>query len=104
MNIWMERFQLPEELSQVVERSPSVIVPESKEILFELIFGNGHADQVGVSYEVDGKTVQEASVVRCRNGAVVNFSEDYMRRRDPDSMRIADDLPTDKPRFEAVYG
>ena len=104
MNIWMERFRLPEELSQVVERSPSVIVPESKETLFELIFGNGHADQVGVSYEVDGKMVDEASVVRCRNGAVVNFSEDYMRRRDPDSMRIADDLPTDKPRFEAVYG
>lgn len=104
MNIWMERFQLPEELSRVVERSPSVIVPESKETLFELIFGNGNADWMGVSYEVDGQTVNEASVIRCRNGAVVNFSEDYMRRRDPDSMRIADGLPTDKPRFEEVYG
>ena len=104
MNIWMERFRLPEELSQVIERSPSVIVPERKEILFELIFGNGHADWVGVSYEVHGKMVDEASVVRCRNGAVVNFAEDYMRRRDPDSLRIADDLPTDKPRFESVYG
>ena len=27
-----------------------------------------------------------------------------MRRRDPDCMRIADNLPTDKPRFEDVYG
>ncbi len=104
MNIWMERFRLPEELAQVVERSPSVIVPESKETLYELIFGNNHADQIEVSYEIGGKLVREASVVRCRNGAVVNFEEDYMRRRDPDSMRIADDGPTDKPQFQDTYG
>ncbi|MBQ4233451.1 MAG: DUF4914 family protein, partial [Firmicutes bacterium] len=30
--------------------------------------------------------------------------EDYMRRRDPDCMRIGDELPTDKPRFKDVYG
>lgn len=104
MNILMDRFDLPEELAQVVEHSPSVIVPESKEVLFELIFGNSRTDKIDVSYEVDGELVREAGVVRCRNGAVVNFAEDYMRRRDPDSMRLADGLPTDKPRFEAVYG
>ena len=27
-----------------------------------------------------------------------------MRRRDPDSMRIGDNDPTDKPRFKEVYG
>ena len=43
-------------------------------------------------------------MTRCRNGAVVNYMEDYMRRRDPDSMRIADERPTDKPRFADVYG
>lgn len=53
---------------------------------------------------MDGSSVKEAEVVRCRNGAAVNFTEDYMRRRDPDCMRIADDLPTDKPRFKDVYG
>ena len=42
--------------------------------------------------------------MRCKNGAAVNFPEDYMRRRDPDSMRIGDGLDTDKPRFEDVYG
>ena len=47
MNIWMERFKLPEELSTVIEHSPSVIVPESKETLFELIFGSGHAGGYG---------------------------------------------------------
>lgn len=104
MNLIMERFHFPEELSRVVEQSPSVIVPESKEVLFELIFGNSRTDKTEVSYEVNGELVREASVVRCRNGAVVNFTEDYMRRRDPDSMRIADDGPTDKPRFQDVYG
>lgn len=104
MNIWMERFKLPEALSKVIEHSPSVIVPESKETLFELIFGSGHAGQVEVSYDVNGEQILEATVARCRNGAVVNFPEDYMRRRDPDSMRVADDLPSDKPRFQDVYG
>ena len=104
MNIWMERFKLPEELSTVIEHSPSVIVPESKETLFELIFGSGHAGSVEVSYDVNGEQVLEATVARCRNGAVVNFPEDYMRRRDPDSMRVADGLPSDKPKFQDVYG
>ena len=41
-------------------------------------------------YDIHGKVVKEAEVVRCRNGAAVNYPEDYMRRRDPDCMRIAD--------------
>ena len=36
-------------------------------------------------------TVKEAEVVRCKNGCVVNFMEDYMRRRDPNSMAIGDE-------------
>jgi len=100
----MERFHFPRELTKVVEQSPSVIVPESKETLFELIFGNSRSDKIEVGYDVKGEVIPEATVVRCRNGAVVNFTEDYMRRRDPDSMRLADDEPTDKPRFEDVYG
>ncbi|MCQ4865649.1 DUF4914 family protein [Pseudoflavonifractor phocaeensis] len=104
MNVLFEKFSLPEELQAVVYNSPSVIIPESKEVLFELIFGNEHTDKIEVIYDVDGRSVKEAEVVRCKNGAAVNFVEDYMRRRDPDCMRIADNLPTDKPRFEDVYG
>ena len=104
MNILFEKFSLPKEVEAVIYNSPSVIIPESKEVLFELIFGNEYTDRIEVLYEVDGKMVKEADVVRCKNGAAVNFPEDYMRRRDPDCMRIADDLPTDKPRFEDVYG
>lgn len=104
MNVLFEKFTLPEELRTVIYNSPSVIIPESKEVLYELIFGNEHTGKIEVLYDVDGKSVKEAEVVRCRNGAAVNFTEDYMRRRDPDCMRIADDLPTDKPRFKDVYG
>lgn len=100
----MKRFDLPKELSAIVDCSPSVIVPESKETLYELIFGNEHTNRIDVVYDVEGRPVHEADVVRCKNGAVVNYSEDYMRRRDPDCMRIADDQPTDKPRFEDIYG
>lgn len=104
MNVLFEKFTLPKELEDVIYNSPSVIIPESKEVLFELIFGNEHTDKIEVIYDVDGKAVKEAEVVRCKNGASVNFTEDYMRRRDPDCMRIGDELPTDKPRFADVYG
>ena len=104
MSILLEKFVLPPELNNIISNSPSVIIPDTKDTLYELIFGNEHTDKIEVSYDVNGTPVKEATVVRCRNGAVVNFVEDYMRRRDPDCMRIADDLPTDKPRFEEVYG
>ena len=104
MNVLFEKFEFPPELDTIVSNSPSVIVPESKETLFELIFGNERSDKIEVLYDINGSPVREASVVRCRNGAVVNYVEDYMRRRDPDCMRIADDLPTDKPKFKDVYG
>ena len=104
MNVLFERFTLSDELREVIYNSPSVIIPTSKEVLFELIFGNEHTDKIEVTYDVQGRSIKEAEVVRCKNGAAVNFQEDYMRRRDPDCMRIGDDLPTDKPRFEEVYG
>lgn len=104
MNMLFDKFTFPEDLCAVLHKSPSVIIPESKEVLYELIFGNEHTDKIEVFYDVDGKAVKEADVVRCKNGASVNFAEDYMRRRDPDCMRIADGFPTDKPRFQECYG
>lgn len=104
MQAVFKKFSFPKELNNIIANSPSAIVPESKQTLFELIFGSNHSDQIEVSYNVDGERVKEASVIRCKNGAVVNFEEDYMRRRDADCMRIGDNLPTDKPRFKDVYG
>jgi len=58
-----------------------------------------------VVYNIVAKgSVREAEVVRCKNGASVNFMEDYMRRRDTNSMVISGDFPTDKPRFADRFG
>ena len=58
-----------------------------------------------VAYEepVRGRVV-EARVCRVKNGVAANYVEPYMRRRDPDCIFIADDRPTDKPRFAERFG
>lgn len=98
------KLELPEAVANVIERSPEVLVPHSKEELYSWVYGPLDADSYDISYVVAGKSISEATVVRGRNGAIVNFPEDYMRRREANCMRIADDLPTDKPRFADVYG
>ena len=102
---FFHRFVLPEDLSDAVANCQWRCYPETKEQLLELCYGPTHSSRYDVTYTIPGKGVfKEAEVVRCKNGPVVNFMEDYMRRRDPDCMRIGDDLPTDKPRFKDVYG
>ena len=102
---YFNRFVLPEDLKAALQKSRYLVYPESKEELMEMAYGPTHSSRYDVCYPIEGKgLVKEAEVVRCKNGTVVNFMEDYMRRRDPDCMRIGDDLPTDKPRFKDVYG
>ena len=102
---YFDRFVLPEDLTETLKKCRCICYPETKEQLEEMCFGPTHSSRYDVSYTLPGMgIVKEAEVVRCKNGPVVNFMEDYMRRRDPDCMRIGDDLPTDKPRFEDVYG
>ncbi len=102
---YFNRFVLPEDLTDAVTNCQWRCYPETKEQLQELCFGPTHSSRFDVTYTIPGKGVfKEAEVVRCKNGPVVNFMEDYMRRRDPDCMCIGDDLPTDKPYFKDRYG
>ena len=102
---FFNRFVLPEDLKEAVSKARWRCYPETKDQLLELCYGPTHSSRYDVTYTIPGRGVfKEAEVVRCKNGPVVNFMEDYMRRRDPDCMRIGDDLPTDKPRFKDVYG
>ena len=102
---FFNRFTLPEDLKAAVSKAKWRCYPETKEQLLELCYGPTHSSRYDVTYTIPGRGVfKEAEVVRCKNGPVVNFMEDYMRRREPDCMRIGDDLPTDKPRFKDVYG
>lgn len=50
-----------------------------------------------------GETIKEAYIATLKNGISANYYEDYMRRRDPDTMLIADDLPTDKKRYKDTF-
>lgn len=73
---------------------------ETYESLAEASLGGSQNLQYEVKYEVPGKgEIVEAIVHKVSNGISANYVEPYMRRRDPDTMLIADDKPTDKERF-----
>ncbi|MCL2664294.1 MAG: DUF4914 family protein [Defluviitaleaceae bacterium] len=97
---------LPQELKTIITQSGvEIAVPEKREDLLSLALGGDDNMTFDVSYEVEGAgLIPEATVIKCKNGAVVNYADTYMRRRDPDSMVIADELPTDKPRHEDRFG
>jgi len=96
---------LPEVVQKIIKKGTAeIIIPKSKKELFELALGGPENNVLDVSYDINGKTIKEASVVRCKNGIVINYDDISMRRRDPNSMVIADDLPTDKPTHLEKFG
>ena len=103
-NDYLELMKLPADLRTALAASPQIYFPADKRELYELCFGTSGGSVHIVGYTVPGKGyVQEAEVVRCKNGSSVNFTEEYMRRRDPHCMYIGDDQPTDKPRFSDAW-
>ena len=104
----LSAVHLPPAVRAALDASPRVLVPETRDELYRLALGpvGGPIHEVAYDVETDEgvRRIVEATVTRCRNGIAVNYPEDYMRRRDPDCMRIADDLPTDKPRYRDVFG
>lgn len=83
----------------------SVRVFETYESLAEVSLGGVGNLSFEVKYDVPGKgTITEAIVHRVSNGVSVNYLEPYMRRRDPNTMVIADDQPTDKEHFTNRFG
>jgi len=70
-----------------------------------LALNGSDGDKYEVAFDVKGRgRVVEAEVVRCKNGLAVNYTDPYMRRRDPGCMVVADELPTDKPTFLERFG
>ncbi|MCS6971295.1 MAG: DUF4914 family protein [Planctomycetes bacterium] len=96
---------LPDELAAILERAPQWRMPRSRAELVTIALGGEGRERFTVAYEVPGRgEVAEAEVVRSKNGVVVNYLEPYMRRRDPDCMVVADELPTDQPTFASRFG
>ncbi len=100
-----KKSNLPIELSDILEQSPGITIPESREHLLQLSLGDKDNTVYEIAYDIPGNgRIVEASVVKCKNGVVVNYTDKYMRRRDPDCMVIADNEDTDKPRYADLYG
>jgi hypothetical protein len=99
------KLNFSDEIADVLKSCKGVTIPKTREDLLALALGGSiKNDSFEVTYDVEGKPYTEANVVRCKNAAVVNYTTDYMRRRDPDCLVVADDGPTDKPRYKDQYG
>jgi hypothetical protein len=83
----------------------SVQLASKIEELEELACGGRENKEWTVSYTLpDGRKVDEVNVVRVKNGISANYTEAYMRRRDPNCMLVADKKPSDKPQFHERFG
>ncbi len=101
----LERMILPDALQNLISSGVNTTVPEDRNHLLSLAMGDEKNMTFEVAYNVPDKgRVVEAFVVKCKNGIVVNYTDIYMRRRDPDSMIVADGHETDKPKYKDLYG
>lgn len=104
MNQNLAKFNLSEDVLDILNNSPNLLFPKNREELLRLAYNGDENDTYEVTYDIPGiGTVSEATVTRCKNGAVVNYPTDYMRRRDPDSLVVSDLYPTDKLTYEEAY-
>ncbi len=101
-----KNIKIPEQVKQIVSKAKRVSIATTVNELIEIACGSSAPDaQFKVEYQVPGMgKYHEATVNRVRNGVCVNYTEPYMRRRDPDCTFIGDKKPTDKPYFEDVFG
>ncbi len=100
----LNKLNLPDYVLDILVNAKSVTIPKTREELFTLSLGSPENTLFDVEYDVKGMgNVLEATVTKCKNGVAVNYIEDYMRRRDPDSLVVADKKDTDKPRFKDVF-
>jgi len=101
----LEHMILPPDVRKLLADAPSVLCANRIEDLEALACGGRENREWQVKYTLpDGEEVHEATVVRVKNGIAVNYTDPYMRRRDPDCMWIGDDRPSDKPRYADRFG
>lgn len=96
---------LPAEALDLLNNCKSYTVYNTVDELAIAAVNGTENNQFEVKYDIPGKgEITEAIVHRVTNGIAANYVEPYMRRRDPDTMLIADAKPTDKERFSDRYG
>jgi len=96
---------LPDTITELIQGCKKITFFDTVEQLAYASTGGNGDDLFEVKYDIPGKgEFVEAVVHRVVNGISANYTEAYMRRRDPDTMFIADDRPSDKPRFKERFG
>jgi hypothetical protein len=101
----LEKIKLPADARALLENCKSCQCFKTTIELAEASLGGSSNNYFDVKYNIEGKgEVHEAVVHKVTNGVAVNYTETYMRRRDPDTLVVADDKPSDKPRFNKRYG
>lgn len=106
MGDMIKGMKVPKEIEEIFE-STNVVFANSREELFKFSLGleSGTRDFYEVYYTIKGiGKVVECTVAKCKNGLAINYTDPYMRRRDPNCMVIADEYPTDKETFTNRFG
>lgn len=104
-NLEKKGIKLPAEAVEVLNNCKSFTVFNSVEELAVAALGGEGNNTFEVTYDIPGKGLYtEAIVHRVSNGVSANYTDPYMRRRDPDTMAIADNEPTDKELFKTKFG
>ncbi len=101
-------YNPPAEVAQVLAASPGLTIAGSSAELLALSCRACQTNDRGyseIAYDLPGRgRFVEATVARVRNGLAVNYTEPYMRRRDPNCTVIGDELPTDKETYQQRFG
>lgn len=99
------KWIVPSRVLALLDSDKRISVAETRNDLLELAMGGSTDGCYEVGYDVDGVGyMQEATVTQCKNGIVINYVEEYMRRRDPNCLLVADEKETDKKRYEDEFG
>ena len=100
-----KKIILPAEVSGIMKNCKRLTLYDSVDQLVAAAVGGEDSEVFEVKYSIPGKgEFTEAVVHKVTNGISANYTEAYMRRRDPDTMVVADDLPSDKIRFKEKFG
>lgn len=100
-----KKIILPEEIVTLINNCKKITFYDTVDQLALAAVGGENSNSFEVKYAIPGKgEYTEAIVHRVTNGVSANYTEAYMRRRDPDTMVVADNFPTDKQRFADKYG
>ncbi len=97
------KWIIPDELKNLLSNCPNVYILQDRKDILNLAIGDKDNEIFTVYYQSENSTAIEATVTKCKNGLVINYLEEYMRRRDPDCTIVGDNLDTDKVKFKGLF-